>query len=177
MDKSYNDIKAQVERCIALANELGGKWTANARHRANVQYFAQLGSKVRTQRGISMFEKDKDTKHPLLYVEAHKPEPEPEPVAVVVEEPKPAKKVEPTPTEKAKNMMSFTAWMNASEENRKKIQDAARHEFINKMYAELLHDYTICQIEEWDMFEFPRMIRDALAVCFPKQPKQLSLFN
>lgn len=123
-----------------------------------------------------MFEKDKDTKHPLLYVEAPKPEPKPEPVQVVVEEPKPAKKVEPTPTEKAKNMMSFTAWMNASVENRKKIQDGARHEFINKMYAELLHDYTVCQIEGWDMFEFPRMLREALTVCFPKQPKQLSLF-
>lgn len=104
------------------------------------------------------------------------PEPEPEPVAVVVEEPKPVKKVEPTPTEKAKNMMSFTAWMDSSKENRKKIQDGARHAFIRKMYAELLTDYTVCELEGWDMFEFPRMLRDALAVCFPKQPKQLTLF-
>lgn len=177
MNKSFNDIKEQVERCIKLANELGGRYTANAKHRADVQYFAQLGSKVRTQRGISLFEKDKDSKHPLLDIEItkteQKPDQEPEPAAVAVEI---VKKEEPTPTEKAKNMISFTAWMNASEENRKKTQDAARHEFINKMYAELLHDYTVCQIEEWDMFEFPRMIRDALAVCFPKQPKQLCLF-
>lgn len=173
MDKSYNDIKAQVERCIALANELGGRWTANAKHKADVQYFAQLGSKVRTQRGISVFEKDKDTKHPLLYIEKQKRDTEPEPVSVII---KPTNKVEPTPTEKAKNMMSFTAWMNESEENRKKIQDANRHAFIRKMYAELLTDYAVCQFEGWDMFEFPRMIREALTVCFPKQPKQLCLF-
>jgi hypothetical protein len=43
------------------------------------------------------------------------------------------------------------------------------------MYAELLTDYTVCQLEGWDMFEFPRMLRDALTVCFPKQPKQLTL--
>lgn len=176
MDKSYNDIKAQVERCIALANELGGRWTANARHRANVQYFAQLGSKVRTQRGISMFEKDKDTKHPLLYVEAPKPEPDPEPVAVVVEQPKPAK-VEPTPTEKAKNRMTFNDWMDASPANRKQIQDQCRHAFINKMYAELISDMTYCQYEGWDVLEFPRMLRAALDVCFPKKGVQLSLFN
>ena len=175
MDKSYNDIKAQVERCIALANELGGRWTANARHRANVQYFAQLGSKVRTQRGISMFEKDKDTKHPLLYVEAPKLEPEPEPVAVVEEQPKHAK-VEPTPTEKAKNRMTFNDWMDASPANRKQIQDQCRHAFINKMYAELISDMTYCQYEGWDVLEFPRMLRAALDVCFPKKGVQLSLF-
>ena len=173
MDKSYNDIKAQVERCIALANELGGRWTANAKHKADVQYFAQLGGKARAQHGISVFEKDKDTKHPLLYIEKQKRDTEPEPVSVVI---KPTNKVEPTPTEKAKNMMSFTAWMNESEEHRKKIQDANRHAFIRKMYAELLTDYAVCQFEGWDMFEFPRMIREALTVCFPKQPKQLSLF-
>lgn len=123
-----------------------------------------------------MFEKDRDRKYPLIITVQAEPEPKPEPVQVIIETPKPAKVTLPTPTEHAKNMMSFTAWMNASEENRKKIQDGARHEFINKMYAELLHEYTVCQIEGWDMFEFPRMLRDALSVCFPKEAKQLSLF-
>ena len=176
MEKSCNDINAQVERCVAMANELGGRWTANAQHRADVQYFAQIGRRAKTQRGIPVFGADQDRKYPLIIVQVAKPEPKPEPVAVVVEEPKPVKKVEPTPTEKAKNMMSFTAWMDSSEENRKKIQDGARHAFIRKMYAELLTDYTVCELEGWDMFEFPRMLRDALAVCFPKQPKQLTLF-
>lgn len=176
MDKSCNDINAQVDRCVALANELGGKWTANAHHRADVQYFAQIGRRVKTQRGIPMFGTDRDRKYPLIITVQAEPEPKPEPVQVNIETPKPAKVTLPTPTEQAKNMMSFTAWMDSSEENRKKIQDGARHEFINKMYAELLHDYTVCQIEGWDMFEFPRMLRDALSVCFPKEPKQLSLF-
>ena len=176
MDKSVNDINAQVRRCIDLANELGGKWTANASHRADTQYFAQLGGKVRARRGISVFEKDRDRKYPLIITVQAEPEPKPEPVQVNIETPKPAKVTLPTPTEQAKNMMSFTAWMDSSEENRKKIQDANRHAFIRKMYAELLTDYTVCQIEGWDMFEFPRMLRDALSVCFPKEPKQLSLF-
>lgn len=174
MEKSSNDINAQVQRCVALANELGGKWTANAQHRADVQYFAQIGRRVKTQRGIPVFGADNDRKYPLIIVQVAKPEPEP--VAVVVEQPKPAKKVEPTPTERAEHMMSFTSWMDSSKENRKKIQDGARHAFIRKMYAELLTDYTVCQLEGWDMFEFPRMLREALAVCFPKQPKQLTLF-
>lgn len=176
MKKSCNDIDAQVERCIAMANELGGRWTANAKHRADVQYFAQIGRRVKTQRGIPMFSPDKDRKYPLIIVQADEPEQEPEPVAVVAEEPKPTKKVEPTPTEKAEHMMSFTAWMDSSKENRKKIQDGARHAFILKMYAELLTDYKVCELEGWDMFEFPMMLRNALSVCFPKQATQLTLF-
>ena len=176
MDKSYNDIQAQVARCIALANELGGKYKANAKKRVDTQYFAKLGSQVRAARGIPIFGADRDRKYPLIIMQVSKPEPESEPV--IVEVPKPAKKAEQqTPTEKAKNMVSFTAWMNASVENRKKIQDAVRHEFITKMYAQLLHDYTVCQLEGWDMYEFPRMLRDALSVCFPKKGIQLSLFN
>lgn len=172
MDKSCNDIDAQVKRCIALANELGGRWTANAHHCADVQYFAQIGRRVKTQRGIPIFAPDKDRKYSLVIVQVAQLKPEP--VQVVIE--KSAKKVEPTPTERAEHMMSFTSWMNANEAHRKSIQDGARHAFIRKMYAELLTDYTVCQLEGWDMFEFPRMLREALTVCFPKQPKQLRLF-
>lgn len=172
MEKSANDINAQVERCIALANELGGRWTANAHHRADVQYFAQIGRRVKTQRGIPIFGTDRDRKYPLIIVQA----PNPEPVPAVVEVPKPAK-VTLTPTEKAENRMALMDWMAADEANRKKIADMARHEFINKMYAELLADMTFCKMEGWDVMEFPRMLRDALSVCFPKQGVQLSLFH
>lgn len=171
MDKSANDINAQVERCIALANELGGRWTANAHHRADVQYFAQIGRRVKTQRGISIFGTDQDRKYPLIIVQA----PKPEHVPAVVEVPKPAK-VTLTPTEKAQDRMTWDDWLGASPDNRKKLQDQCRHMFINKMYAELLADMTFCKMEGWDMFEFPRMLRDALSVCFPKQGVQLSLF-
>lgn len=170
MEKSYNEIKAQEQRVMALCLERG-RWCDNAKKRFNTQHLAQITRNTLTQHGFPIFGQfDKDEKRAYVHHE-----PEPEPVAMVVEEPKPTKKVEPTPTEKAEHMMSFTAWMDASEENRKKIQDGARHAFIRKMYAELLTDYTVCQLEGWDMFEFPRMLRDALAVCFPKQPKQLTL--
>ena len=174
MDKSCNDINAQVDRCIAMANELGGRWTANAHHRADVQYFAQIGRRVKTQRGIPMFSPDKDRKYPLIIVQVAEPEPEPEPVAVVVEAPKPVKVVRPTPTEQAHERVAFDDWMNADVANRKKIQDAARHQFINKMYADLLGDMEICKLEGWDVLEYPRMLRDAINRIFPK-PKQLTI--
>ncbi len=157
-----------------MANELGGRWTANAHHRADVQYFAQIGRRVKTQRGIPMFSPDKDRKYPLIIVQVAEPEPEPEPVAVVVEAPKPVKVVRPTPTEQAHERVAFDDWMNADVANRKKIQDAARHQFINKMYADLLGDMEICKLEGWDVLEYPRMLRDAINRIFPK-PKQLTI--
>lgn len=169
MDKSSKEIDAQLKRVIALANELGGKYLENAKHKVDTQYFAQIARRAKAQHGIKIFGTDPDERRPFVFQE------EPKKVqAAVVQIVREAQK--PTPTEKAKNMMSFTAWMDSSKENRKKIQDGARHAFIRKMYAELLTDYTVCQLEGWDMFEFPRMLRDALAVCFPKQPKQLTLF-
>lgn len=177
MDKSCNDINAQVERCVALANQLGGRWTANASHRADLQYFAQIGRRAKTQRGIPVFGADQDRKYPLIIVQVDKPEPKSEPVAVVVEEPKAAKPVRPTPTEEAHQMVAFNDWMNADAANRKKYNDGIRHQFISEMYRELLKDMEICKLEGWDVLEYPRMLRDAIAVCFPKQPKQLTLFD
>ena len=172
MEKSCNDIDAQVQRCIALANELGGKWTANAKNRADTQYFAQMGRRVKNLRGIPMFGVEKDRKYPMPAIMQSDPEPTPEHEP----EPTPVKTVRQTPTEQAHERMALVDWMASDEANRKKIQDMCRHDFVRKMYAELLTDYTVCELEGWDMFEFPRMLRDALAVCFPKQPKQLSLF-
>ena len=172
MEKSYNDINAQVQRCIALANEIGGRWTANAQHRADVQYFAQIGRRVKTQRGIPVFCADNDRKYPLKISVRVKQEQQSEPIAVIER----AKPVKTTPTEQAHNRVAFNDWMSSDEHNRKRIQNACRHRFINKMYGELLTDMEICKLENWDVQEFPRMVRDALAVCFPKQPKQLTLF-
>lgn len=172
MDKSYNDIQSQVARCIALANELGGKYKANAKKRVDNQYFAKIGGQVRAARGIPIFGADRDRKYPLIIVQVAKPEPEPEPVIV-----KPVMEIRRTPTEQAEDRMTWNDWMSASAENRKMIQDECRHLFINKMYAELLQDMTFCKYEGWDPLEFPRMLQDALSVCFPKKGVQLSLFN
>ena len=168
MEKSYNDIKAQEQRIIAACIERG-RYCDNTKHTVDIQYIAQRTRGALCQHGFPMFGNyDRDEKRPYCY----KPQPKPEPVKV--EEPKPQKVVRQTPTEKAENRVALFDWMSADEANRKKIQDMARHQFINKMYAELLGDMKICQLEGWDIFEYPRMLRDAINRCFPK-PKQLTI--
>ena len=171
MEKSYNDIKAQEQRIMVLCEERG-RYCDNAKKRLDTQHIAQITRHALTQHGFPLFGIfDKDEKHACVHYEPeYKPEPIKEP------EPEPVKVVQTTPTERAKQMVSFADWMNADEAHRKSIQDGARHAFIRKMYAELLTDMEICKLEHWDALEFPRMLKDAIAVCFPKQPKQLSLF-
>lgn len=43
------------------------------------------------------------------------------------------------------------------------LNDLARHEFVRKVYAEVLFDASVCAMEGWDPHEFPRMIRDAVS--------------
>ena len=170
MEKSYNMIKAQEQRVIETATALG-RWSDNAKNRLDTQRIAKITRNALCQHGFPIFGNyDRDEKRPCIIREQQKPEPEP----VKVEEPKPAKVVTPTPTEKAEQRVALFDWMSADEANRKKITDMARHQFINKMYAELLGDMKICQLEGWDIFEYPRMLRDAINRCFPK-PKQLTI--
>ena len=171
MKKSYNDIKAQEQRVMALCLERG-RYCNNTKGRFDTQHIAQITRNALTQHGFPIFGQfDKDEKHDFVHYD---PENKQEPVNV--QEQQPVKSVKPTPTERATQMVSFTDWMNADEEHRKSIQDGARHAFIHKMYAELLTDMKICELERWDKLEFPRMIKEAVSVCFPKQPKQLTLF-
>lgn len=172
MEKSYNDIKAQEQRIIVLCEERG-RYCDNAKNRIDTQHIAQITRKTLTQHGFPIFGQfDKDEKHAFVYYE---PEYKQEPVKEKEQEP--VKSVKHTPTERAMQMVSFTDWMNADEAHRKSIQDGARHAFIHKMYAELLTDMEICKLEHWDVMEFPRMLKEAISVCFPKQPKQLTLFD
>ena len=169
MEKSYNDIKAQEKRIMILCEERG-RYCDNAKKRLDIQHIAQITRHALIQHGFPLFGQfNKDEKHDCVhYEQEHKTEP-------IKEKESTRQCRKPTPTEQAHERVAFDDWMNASEKNRKSIQDAARHAFIRKMYAELLTDYTVCQLEGWDMFEFPRMLREALTVCFPKQPKQLTL--
>ena len=171
MKKSYNDIKEQEQRILLLCKERG-RYCNNAKKRVDTQHIAQITQNALIQHGFPIFGQfDKDEKRAFVY---HEPEHKPEPVKE--QEPEPAQKVVlPTPTEQAHERTSFNDWMNADEENRKKIQDACRHAFVKKMYAELLTDMEICKLEGWDILEFPRMLKQALQVCFPK-PVQLKLF-
>ena len=170
MKKSYNDIKAQEQRIMVLCEERG-RYCDNAKNRLDTQHIAQITRHAITQHGFPLFGIfDKYEKHAFVLQEKKQ-----EPIQQKEPEIDPVKPVKQTPTERAKQIMSFVDWMNADEEHRKSIQDGARHAFIHKMYAELLTDMTICELEHWDPLEFPRMLRDALAVCFPKHPKQLTI--
>ena len=172
MKKSYNDIKAQEQRVMALCMERC-RYYNNTKKRLDTQRIAQITRNALSQHGFPIFGQfDKDEKHDCTHYETERKQKHIKDI-----EHKSVKTLQPTPTERAKQMVSFTDWMNADEAHRKSIQDGARHAFIHKMYAELLTDMKICELEHWDKFEFPRMIKEAIAVCFPKQPKQLTLFE
>lgn len=44
----------------------------------------------------------------------------------------------------------------------KAVQDLARHHMIEKLLADILQDMTICRLEGWDIWEYPRLLRDAI---------------
>lgn len=170
MEKSYNDIKTQEQRVLALCAERG-RYCDNAKNRLDTQRVAQITRNALTQHGFPIFGQfDKDEKHACV----HREQPKSEPVAEEAPKTEPAKVVRQTPTEKADNRMALNDWMDADEKNRRKIQEIARHQYMNRMYAELLFDMQVCKMEGWDVFEYPRMIRDAIARLLPPA-KQLTL--
>ena len=172
MTKSYNDIKEQEQRILLLCQERG-RYCDNAKKRVDTQRLAQITRRTLTQHGFPIFGQfDKDEKRACVHRE---PEHKPEPIKEQEPEQEPINEQQTTPTEKAHERIAFNDWMSAYEENRKKIQDACRHAFVKKMYAELLTDMEICKLEGWDVLEFPRMLKQAIQVCFPK-PVQLKLF-
>ena len=169
MKKSYNDIKEQEQRILLLCKERG-RYCDNTKKRVDTQKVAQITRRTLIQHGFPIFGNfDRVEKRPYIVQNAEKPKEEEVPAILQVNE------QQNTPTEQAHERIAFNDWMSADEENRKKIQDACRHAFVKKMYAELLTDMEICKLEGWDVLEFPRMLKQALQVCFPK-PVQLKLF-
>lgn len=61
-----------------------------------------------------------------------------------------------------------------TQESRKALQEAARHQFILKMYQEIMFDMKVCEIEGWDKMEFIRMLAAVLNQ-FIKNRKRLVL--
>ena len=172
MKKSYNDIKEQEQRILLLCQERG-RYCDNSKKRVDTQHIAQITRNALTQHGFPIFGQfDKDEKRAFVHRD---PEHKPEPVKEQDPKPEPVKVVRPTPTEQAHERVAFNDWMKADEANRKQLQDMCRQAFVKKMYAELLMDMEICKLEGWDVLEFPRMLKQALQVCFPK-PVQLKLF-
>lgn len=39
------------------------------------------------------------------------------------------------------------------------IQTLARHEMTARLLADIAADMTVCRLEGWDVFEYPRMVR------------------
>lgn len=171
MTKSYNDIKEQEQRILLLCQDRG-RYCDNAKKRVDIQRLSQITRRTLIQHGFPIFGNfDRDEKRPYIVQHEERPKEEDFPVIRKVND-----ENKKTPTEIATERVTFKDWMSSSAENRKKIQYACRHQFVNKMYAELLTDMEICKLEGWDVLEFPRMLKQALQVCFPKSPKQLTLF-
>lgn len=169
MKKSYKEIKEQERRILLLCQERG-RYCDNAKKRVDTQKVAQITRRTLVQHGFPIFgDFDKDELRPCIFRENKSLE------LTKAEEPEPINEQQTTPTEKAHERIAFNDWMSADEENRKQLQYMCRHDFINKMYAELLTDMEICKLEGWDILEFPRMLKQALQVCFPK-PVQMKLF-
>ena len=171
MDKSFNDIESQLQRVLTLANDIGGKYIENAARRVKVQHFAQIAARTRTQHGISLFSTNKDEKKPFIY----KPDPKAEPVTVQEPEPKPIEVHQVVPVQPSTGKPRHELTPEEDMQYRKKLQECCRHDFIKRMFCELLADLSICKLEGWDIYEFPRMIRREVERCLPK-PVQLTLF-
>lgn len=169
MNKSFYDIKAQTERVLEMCRERG-RYCDNAHHRVDVQRVAAIAARARAQHEIPLFGDHNEKKQYIGLQARVKPANLHLDIPTIQEERKPqmARKA-------AEERMAFADWMDADKKNRYHIQHMARKQFINKMYAELLIDMEICKMEGWDMFEYPRMMKEALAVCFPKKPVQLKL--
>lgn len=44
----------------------------------------------------------------------------------------------------------------------RKLQELARHQVITKLYADILVDMQVCEIEGWDKMEFIRQLQTAI---------------
>ena len=52
--------------------------------------------------------------------------------------------------------------VNEPIETRKALQNQARHLKIKNLYADILFDIRVCEIEGWDKTEYIRMLQDCL---------------
>lgn len=56
-----------------------------------------------------------------------------------------------------------------SSQTRRKMQELARHQMITKLYADILMDINICDIEGWDKMEYINELRELLDTLGGKQ--------
>lgn len=58
--------------------------------------------------------------------------------------------------------MSGVEFVPDTSETRKRFNDLARHQFIRKMYGEILTDMRVCELEGWNKMEFINMLWESL---------------
>ena len=75
MDKSYNDIKAQEQRVITTATEIG-RYCDNKTGCVDIQRIAQITRNTLCQHGIGFFGYDPNEKKPRKMIERQKAEPD-----------------------------------------------------------------------------------------------------
>lgn len=47
-------------------------------------------------------------------------------------------------------------------DERRKLNELARHQLIRKLYADILMDMQVCKLEGWDQLEFIHQLQDLL---------------
>lgn len=52
--------------------------------------------------------------------------------------------------------------MSEDKATSKALNDLARHQMIMKLYADILFDMQVCEVEGWDKLEYIRMLQDLL---------------
>lgn len=55
----------------------------------------------------------------------------------------------------------------------RKLQELARHQMITKLYADILMDMQICELEGWDKMEFIRELQECLNRFTPEKKKEV----
>lgn len=53
----------------------------------------------------------------------------------------------------------------------KKMQELARHKMILRLYADILTDMQICEVEGWDKMEYIRMLQELINSFTDKESK------
>lgn len=52
--------------------------------------------------------------------------------------------------------------LDGNPETPRKMQELARHQMIERLYADILMDMQICEIEGWDKMEYINQLRELL---------------
>ena len=52
--------------------------------------------------------------------------------------------------------------MNSNDGSPRALQELARHQMITKLYADILADMQVCEIEGWDKLEYIHLLQDLL---------------